>query len=194
MLEHRQVYNVDGVKLEVGYEEEEDLSDIEVVGKNGMDISLVSEYSKNILRQIAKRSNNPVVIITDVSRTPLEQAKRMYNLVETNGIKYAKNAVYSYKVHSVLNIYDNLKKENKPKQYIVNHMEQEIRVLISKGYFQHCQDPHIKNTFDISVRSLKNHKEFFRVAEEYKNVNQGFDIIDERRNQAPCYHIEITQP
>ncbi len=159
-----------------------------------MDISLVSEYSKNILRQIAKRSNNPVVIITDVSRTPLEQAKRMYNLVETNGIKYAKNAVYSYKVHSVLNIYDNLKKENKPKQYIVNHMEQEIRVLISKGYFQHCQDPHIKNTFDISVRSLKNHKEFFRVAEEYKNVNQGFDIIDERRNQAPCYHIEITQP
>ncbi|EQM94747.1 hypothetical protein HRAG_02438 [Helicobacter bilis ATCC 43879] len=84
------MYNVDGVKLEVGYEEEEDLSDIEVVGKNGMDISLVSEYSKNILRQIAKRSNNPVVIITDVSRTPLEQAKRMYNLVETNGIKYAK--------------------------------------------------------------------------------------------------------
>ena len=180
--------------LEVVYVEEEDLSDIEVVGKNGMDISLVSEYSKNILRQIAKRSNNPVVIITDVSRTPLEQAKRMYNLVETNGIKYAKSAVYSYKVHSVLNIYDNLKKENKPKQYIVNHMEQEIRVLISKGYFQHCQDPHIKNTFDISVRSLKNHKEFFRVAEEYKNVNQGFDIIDERRNQAPCYHIEITQP
>lgn len=73
-------------------------------------------------------------------------------------------------------------------------MEQEFRVWISKGYFQHCQDPHIKNTFDISVRSLKNHKEFFRVAKEYKNVNQGFDIIDERRNQAPCYHIEITQP
>ena len=43
------MYNVDGVKLEVVYVEEEDLSGIEVVGKNGMDISLVPEYSKNIL-------------------------------------------------------------------------------------------------------------------------------------------------
>ena len=73
-------------------------------------------------------------------------------------------------------------------------MEQEIRALIPKGFFQHCQDPNIKNTFDISVRSLKDHKEFFRVAEEYKNIDQNFNIIDKRRNQAPCYHIEITQP
>ncbi|GAD18564.1 hypothetical protein HFN_1976 [Helicobacter fennelliae MRY12-0050] len=44
------------------------------------------------------------------------------------------------------------------------------------------------------MRSLKNQKEFFRAAEEYKNIHQGFHIIDERRNQASCYHIEITQP
>ena len=44
------------------------------------------------------------------------------------------------------------------------------------------------------MRSLKDHKEFFRVAEEYKNIDQNFNIIDKRRNQAPCYHIEITQP
>ncbi|WP_207797937.1 hypothetical protein, partial [Helicobacter cinaedi] len=185
-------YEIERVRLEVGYGEE--LSGIEIIGKNGMDISLISEYSKNILKRIAKNSNNPVVVITDVSRTPLEQAKTMYNLIEANGVMHVKNNVYSHKVHSVINIYDDLKKESKPKEYILNHMEQEIRVLIPKGYFQHCQDPNIKNTFDVSVRSLKNQKEFFRAAEEYKNIHQGFHIIDERRNQAPCYHIEITQP
>lgn len=81
------MYNVDGVKLEVGYEEEEDLSDIEVVGKNGMDISLVSEYSKNILRQIAKNSNYTRVVISSTARTPRRQAEIMYNNIIANGLQ-----------------------------------------------------------------------------------------------------------
>ena len=118
---------------EVDSGKEEDLSRIEVVGKNGMDISLISEYSKNILKRIAKNSNNPVVVITDVSRTPSEQAERMYNLIEANGILYAKNKVYSSNVHSVLNIYDDLKKENKKihfKSYGARNQS-----IDSKGFF-----------------------------------------------------------
>lgn len=54
---------IDSLVLEVVYVEEGDLSGIEVVGQNGIDISLVSEYSKNILRQIAKNSNYTRVVI-----------------------------------------------------------------------------------------------------------------------------------
>lgn len=67
MLEYQRKYSANRVKLEVGYEEE-DLSGIEVVGKNGMDISLISEYSKNILRQIAKNSNYKRVVISSTSK------------------------------------------------------------------------------------------------------------------------------
>ena len=41
---------------------------IEIVGQNKIDISLVSEYSKNILRQIAKNSNYTRVVISSTAR------------------------------------------------------------------------------------------------------------------------------
>ena len=86
MLEYQRKYSANRVKLEVGYEEE-DLSGIEVVGKNGMDISLISEYSKNILRQIAKNSNYKRVVISSTARTPRKQAEIMYNNIITKGLQ-----------------------------------------------------------------------------------------------------------
>ena len=46
---------------------------IEIVGQNKIDISLVSEYSKNILRQIAKNSNYTRVVISSTARAQQER-------------------------------------------------------------------------------------------------------------------------
>ncbi|RAX59177.1 hypothetical protein CCZ01_00050 [Helicobacter monodelphidis] len=73
-------------------------------------------------------------------------------------------------------------------------MEQEIERLVPLGYFQHCQDSKVKNVFDISVRRLKNPNDFLNIAQRYQSNHQGFRIIDETINKAPCFHIEITQP
>ena len=54
---------------------------IEIVGQNKIDISLVSEYPKNILRQIAKNSNYTRVVISSTARTPRRQAEIMYNSI-----------------------------------------------------------------------------------------------------------------
>ncbi|MCX2683876.1 hypothetical protein OQH60_08405 [Campylobacter sp. MIT 21-1685] len=171
----------------------EDLSEIQVVGKD-IDISLVSEYSRNILRRIGKDSNNPVITITDIARTPPDQAREMYKMCnQKDGISKARQT-YKLQVHSVIDIYENLNRQNKSENEIKNAMEQEIRRLIPKGYFQHCQDYKVKNTFDVSVWRLKNSANFFKVARQYENTHQGFKIIDERRNAEKCYHIEITQP
>ena len=40
------------IRVEVGYEG--DLSNIEIIGKNRLDISLITEYSKNILREVGR--------------------------------------------------------------------------------------------------------------------------------------------
>ncbi|WP_194145500.1 hypothetical protein, partial [Helicobacter sp. MIT 05-5294] len=184
-----------------GWRDEEDLNEIEVVGKNGIDISLVSEYSKNILRRIGKDSNNPTITITDVARTPTEQALAMYNMIHKNrekqgtenGIKITKTT-YKTNVHSVIDICEKLMEQNKSKNKILNAMEQEIRRLIPLGYFQHCQDFDIKNTFDISVWRLRDSINFYKIAKQYEDKYPEFKIIDERRNEEQCYHIEITQP
>ncbi|TLD80351.1 hypothetical protein LS70_009225 [Helicobacter sp. MIT 11-5569] len=181
--------------------DEEDLSEVEVVGKNGIDISLVLEYSKNILRRIGKDSNNPTITITNVARTPTKQALAMYNMIQSNskeqdiekGIEITKQT-YITDVHSVIDIYKKLMEQNKSKNEILNAMEQEIKRLIPLGYFQHCQDFNIKNTFDISVWRFKDSTNFYKIAKQYEDKHQEFKIIDERRNKEQCYHIEITQP
>ena len=179
------------IRVEVGYEG--DLSNIEIVGKNGLDISLITEYSKNILREVGRDSNNPIIIITDVARTPKDQANRMYNMIRQNSINKAKQT-YKKQVHSVIDIYENLANQGKTKTDILNAMEQEIKRLVLLGCFQHCQDFDIKNTFDISVRLLKNADKFYEIAKKYEETHQDFKIIDESKNKEKCYHIEITQP
>lgn len=96
-------------KLEVGYGEEGDLSDIEAVGKNGIDISLVSEYSKNILRQIAKNSNYTRVVISSTARTPRRQAEIMYNNIIANGLQKQRDT-YKQPGQRVLDVYEIQKK------------------------------------------------------------------------------------
>ncbi|TLD79339.1 hypothetical protein [Helicobacter trogontum] len=110
MLEHRQVYNVDGVKLEVGYEKEEDLSDIEVVGKNG-DVKMyrISNYSLNIIKKMAKNSNNPIVTITSTTRTPMEQAEEMYKGCVSEGIQ-EQYKLYAAAGDKVIKVYEDLHK------------------------------------------------------------------------------------
>ncbi len=88
--------------------QEQDLSGISVVGKNHLDISLISEYSRNIHKQLGKESNNPVITITDVARTPRVQAERMYSMLSKDGVAHVKG-VYVKKVHSVIDIYASLR-------------------------------------------------------------------------------------
>lgn len=163
------------------------------MGKNHLDISLISEYSRNILKQLGKESNNPVITITDVARTPRVQAERMYSMLSKDGVAHVKG-VYVKKVHSVIDIYASLIKQNKSRHEILSAMTAEIKRLVALKLFQHCQDFRLKNTFDLSVHSLKNPSDFFKVAKHYEDTHKGFSIVDERHNTDKYYHIEIVQP
>ncbi|RDU61724.1 hypothetical protein CQA53_09805, partial [Helicobacter didelphidarum] len=192
LLQYKQSFGFDRVRLEVE-SGEEDLSSIEVVGKNGMDINLISKYSIDILKQLGRDSKNHILTITSIARTPQQQANIMYNLIVSNGVSHVRG-IYSNKVYSVINAYQQLTQKDKSKNDIIKAMEQEIERLVPLGYFQHCQDSKVKNVFDISVRRLKNPNDFLNIAQRYQSNHQGFRIIDETINKAPCFHIEITQP
>lgn len=183
------MYNVDGVKLEVGYEEEEDLSGIEVVGKNGMDISLVPEYSKNILRQIAKNSNYTRVVISSTARTPRWQAEIMYNNIIANGLQKQRDT-YKQPGQRVLDVYEIQKKAGKSKEEIIQTMTNKINDLGASSVSTHCADFNIVNVVDIPHSSLGvNKTDFKSQAQKLQREGKITQILDENG----CYHIIIPQ-
>ena len=125
-------------------EKEEDLSNIEVVGQNGIDISLVSEYSKNILRQIAKNSNYTRVVISSTARTPRRQAEIMYNNIVNKGMREQRKT-YKQPGQRVLDVYEIQKKAGKNKEEIIQAMINKINELGASKVSTHCEDFNVFN-------------------------------------------------
>ena len=186
LLEYQREYSANRVKLEVVYVEEEDLSDIEVVGQNGIDISLVSEYSKNILRQIAKNSNYTRVTISSTARTPRKQAEIMYNNIIINGLQKQRNT-YKQPRQRVLDVYEIQKKAGKNKDDIIQAMTNKINELGASSVSTHCADFNVVNVVDIPHSSLGKNKEKFK-SEAIKLLGKT-NVLDENN----CYHIVIHQ-
>ena len=167
-------------------EKEEDLSNIEVVGQNGIDISLVSEYSKNILRQIAKNSNYTRVVISSTARTPRRQAEIMYNNIITKGLQEQRNT-YKQPGQRVLDVYEIQKKAGKNKEEIIQAMTNKINELGASNVSKHCADFNVVNVVDIPHSSLGKNKEKFK-SEAIRRLGKT-NVLDENS----CYHIVIHQ-
>ena len=177
---------IDSLVLEVVYVEEGDLSDIEVVGQNGIDISLVSEYSKNILRQIAKNSNYTRVVISSTARTPRRQAEVMYNNIVNKGMQEQRRT-YKQPGQRVLDVYETQKKAGKNKDEIIQAMTNKINELGASSVSTHCADFNVVNVVDIPHSSLGKNKEKFK--NEAIKLLSKINVLDENN----CYHIVIHQ-
>ncbi|ELT5465351.1 hypothetical protein R9R78_001846 [Campylobacter coli] len=167
-------------------EKEEDLSNIEVVGQNGIDISLVSEYSKNILRQIAKNSNYTRVVISSTARTPRRQAEIMYNNIINKGMQEQRKT-YKQPGQRVLDVYETQKKAGKNKEEIIQAMINKINELGASKVSTHCADFNVVNVVDIPHSSLGKNKEKFK-SEAIRRLGKT-NVLDENS----CYHIVIHQ-
>ncbi|EOX7402832.1 hypothetical protein ACPV6K_001830 [Campylobacter coli] len=167
-------------------EKEEDLSNIEVVGQNGIDISLVSEYSKNILRQIAKNSNYTRVVISSTARTPRRQAEIMYNNIVNKGMREQRKT-YKQPGQRVLDVYEIQKKAGKNKEEIIQAMINKINELGASKVSTHCADFNVVNVVDIPHSSLGKNKEKFK-SEAIRRLGKT-NVLDENS----CYHIVIHQ-
>ena len=170
--------------MEVRYEG--DLSNIEIVGKNGLDISLITEYSKNILRKIAKNSDYNKVVISSTARTPRRQAEVMYNNIVNRGMQEQRRT-YKQPGQRVLDVYETQKKAGKNKDEIIQTMTNKINELGASNVSRHCADFNIVNVVDIPHSSLGKNKEKFQ-SEAIKLLGKT-NVLDENN----CYHIVIHQ-
>ncbi len=107
------------IRVEVGYGKSE--IDLMVAGKDSsVKMDRISAYSLNIIRQIARNSNNPKVTITSTTRTPMEQAKEMYKGCLQYGIA-EQYKLYGSNGDKVIKVYENLHKI-KTRQEVIQAM------------------------------------------------------------------------
>ena len=147
---------------------------------------MVSEYSKNILRQIAKNSNYTRVVISSTARTPRRQAEIMYNNIVNKGMREQRKT-YKQPGQRVLDVYEIQKKAGKNKEEIIQAMINKINELGASKVSTHCADFNVVNVVDIPHSSLGKHKENF-TSEAIRRLGTTH-VLDENR----CSPIVIHQ-
>src|SRR6185369_15345312 len=89
---------------------------------------VVSTHSKNILTEILNHAGLDTCLITSTSRTPAEQARVMFNNLETHGVK-AQKALYEAAGDLVIDVYSAKKDEGKTASQIKAAMEAKIKAI-----------------------------------------------------------------
>ena len=122
---------------------------------------LISQKTKGVLTKATDASKNPVITITSGIRSPQRQATAMYDNLERGvRIKYAEPG------RRVTELYDRLKSQKLPKEFIIADMEALIIVLSKKGQrvSLHCvseADYKKLNIVDVS-KNIPNPRDFVK--------------------------------
>ena len=145
----------------------------------------VSNKTKNLLKEVGKKTNNLDIYITSTSRTPYDQARIMYDNCIAHGSESQKN-IYKQPGKNVIDVFISQSAANKSKEEIIKKMEEKVIGEGPSNVSKHCSDISKMNTLDLSYGKLKNSTSFYN---EIKKRTE-LDLILEENN---CYHIQIKQ-
>ncbi len=154
--------------------------------------TVVSTHSKTILTEMLNHAGLGSCLITSTSRTPADQARVMFNNLETLGVA-AQKALYAAAGDQVIDVYSEKKAEGKTDAQIKTAMEAKIKAIGPEKVSRHCADPAVLNVVDISPLSIAN-KHAFENAVNVALNNRKVSRFITPRNGDPAYHIEIPQP
>ena len=142
----------------------------------------LSLKTKNILKKVAKASNNMDIYITSTARTPYDQARIMYDNCKIN--LQEQREIYASPGQKIIDVY--VIERSKSRNYVIDKMEAKIKEIGPSKVSKHIADPSILNTFDISYGKLTDKIKFWN--EMKKSIE-----LDEILNENKCYHIQIKQ-
>ena len=161
--------------------------------------NVVTEKSKNILRELASQYGMKTIYITSTLRTPEEQARAMYNNI-ANGrvIRYAAPGA------EVTRICQNGIKKGLGKTKTINNMVSKILEYDKKGIrvSKHCVSFETyakKNIIDLGVNSNgftsnAQKRKFQEICDLALNQGKLSSFISPLRDKAePAFHLEIPQ-
>lgn len=167
-------------------------TNIKISFDSGIDSSVVSNYSINVIKQILKNSNLTSARITSTIRTPSRQARIMYDNCEEHGTKSQYDLYSTDGGDKVIDVYAAGKAAGKTRDVIIEEMTAKIIALLPIRTSKHCvsYDVYAKlNVIDIGMSSISNKTAF----ENQLNVAKSQGILSKIlvENDLKCYHLEI---
>jgi len=152
------------------------------------DQSVVSAYTLRVIKELLGAAGETGALITSTARTPKDQARAMYDNLETSGVERQKK-LYGGAGDKVIDAYVEAKKAKKTKPQILAAMEDKIEKLGPSRVSKHIADPSKLGVVDVAPSSIRNKKEFIKGVEGDKRVSLFLKPPND-----PAYHLEIPQP
>lgn len=148
----------------------------------------VSEHTLAVLRAILKAAGLASALITSTSRTPADQARAMYDNLETQGVEKQKK-LYGSAGDKVIDVYAKAKAAKKSKEEILAVMEAKIKEVKPSRVSRHCSSGALLQVVDVAPSSIKVKPRFVKAVQAEKRVAKFL-----RPPLDPAYHLEIPQP
>lgn len=148
----------------------------------------VTNFSLQVLEDILQSAGLSTALITSTARTPADQARVMFNNIESTSVA-AQKKLYAAAGDAVIDEYVKAKNAKKTAIEIKAAMEAKIIAIGPTKISHHAADPNILCVFDIAPSSITNKAAFEKAVRADKRVKKFIvPPLD------PAYHLEIPQP
>jgi hypothetical protein len=148
----------------------------------------VSSYSLGVLRDVMAAANVAKLTISSTQRSPSDQARVMFDNLETQGID-AQRKLYKPPGQAVIDVFVAGKAANKSADLIKAEMTAKIIELGPTNVSHHAADPKILNVFDVAPSSVSNVNAFEAAAKADHRISKFLTPPND-----PGLHFEIPQP
>lgn len=157
-------------------------------GTNAND-EAVSAYSRTVLKSILRSATITSATITSTARTAADQARVMYNNLESHGVT-SQHKLYGASGDKVIDMYEQEKKLKKTAAEIKAAMEALIMEIGPSNVSHHCVDLATLNVVDISPGSIPAARKqpFITAVNAESRVSKFLQPPAD-----PAYHLEIPQ-
>ncbi len=164
--------------------------DVEIRFASTAKAAELTPYSETVLRDVVVAADLRTVLISSTARTPSDQARVMYNNLETEGVE-KQHTLYGHGGDQVIDVYVKSKTAGKSRDAIIADMRDKIVAVGPSNVSRHIGDPRIRNVFDVAPSSVANRVAFERAVRAERRIDGRSFFMPPND---PGYHIEIPQP
>jgi hypothetical protein len=154
--------------------------------------AVVSEHTREVIRDLLAASDCPSCSITSTSRSPADQARAMYKNILTLGVS-SQLALYADAGDAVINEYVRVRKAGMSGSAILAALTAEIVQVGPGNVSLHCADPARLNVVDIAPSSVHD-PGAFSAAIAQAQAGGRISRFFTPGSHDPAFHIEVPQP
>lgn len=147
----------------------------------------ISDNAVRVLKDILRAAGLTRATVTSGRRTPYDQARIMYELIERHGVSYAKQ-LYGSSGDQVIDVYAAAKAAGKSATDIKGAMEAKVNQLGCHNVSHHCSDSF--DVFDVAPSTISNSTAFRHALDAA--VASGAIKMYLSPPEDPAFHIEIA--